>query len=698
MSSAVQSAVASLPFPSLRTRRAPAPARPPAPSASSARANPGSSLEKRKSRVSDKLRKRQTMRYAGVPGMPGVPGVPPLPGQAEARVPVIPAGVDYARFAPEVPPGTAGSGISGMTMGMGLGMVREEGGLREDPRALDMEVLAGDKFDADAYLRQKLARSSEGELSTLRATLESAHIATQTDLRRNVFKNYEEFVLISKEISTLENDMLELKESLGEWRAMPELLSVEEPLTSADRRKAARSSLADLQTLYTVQLQALHTSIEGSAKHLPIIPGRHVVLESPNLFELNPATYKVEKPVHVVLLDDSLLVASKRRRRVGEGGRLVADRCWGLSEILVLDVKDTADITNAVKIKRGKETVVYRSDKPSEKRALLAAFRQVAEDLQSKKRREREGEQERRRMTVADAVPANSRAGNEKNEKDANAVTEFSDELTVAIALRDWDLSVELVEKGKSLLASVSSSSADTVKSKLSNFEQTLKTSILEDLSSPVHRKAAVVHLCGLLTRLGAAIDARDTFLRTRSEVIRRRARAIRFEGDIAAYINELAVVTFTGIKLTSDWYTSAFRENDMASGMVQWAKGEVELYGTSFRRQVYGPDVSLDVISESIAAVRVQSKRLLQESGLDFSFLLDDLLMKADVPNTPRPPQVLGNGSGNGSSGGVSAGGEGTVLDATPRAGVPSLQSPKPPSRSRQRPASQLPTPRGGA
>ncbi|EJU02641.1 hypothetical protein DACRYDRAFT_78498 [Dacryopinax primogenitus] len=650
------SAVANaLQFPSLRTRRAPGAARPAGPAP-----NAGPMMDKRKSRVGDKLRKRQTMRYAaGIPGLPGI-GAPPLPGQAEARVPVIPAGVDRFDEREEEP-----------------GVTEEV--LREDPRALDMKVLAGDKFDPDAYLRQKLARSSEGELSMLRITLETAHMATQTDLRRNVFKNYEEFVLISKEISTLENDMLELKESLSEWRAMPELLSVDEPLTSADRRKATRSSLADLQTLYTVQLQALHASIEGSAKHLPIIPGRHVVLESPNLFELNPATYKVEKPVHLVLLDDSLLVASKRRRRVGEGGRLVADRCWGLSEILVLDVKDTADITNAIKIKRGKETVVYRSEKPSDKRALLAAFRQVAEDLQSKKRREREGEQERRRMTVADVSA--TRGGNVQSEKDASTVAEFSDELTVAIALRDWDLSVELIEKGKSLLAAVSPSSADSVKSKLSTFEQSLRSSILSDLSSPIHRKASVIHLVGLLTRLGAAIDARDALLRMRSEVIRKRARAIRFEGDIMQYVNELAVVTFTGIKFTSDWYTSAFKENDMASGMVQWAKAEVELYATSFRRQVYGPDVSSEVISESLNAVRVQSKRLLQDSGLDFSFLLEEML-RADLPETPRPPPLFVSDSED-----IGGSGEGTLLDATPRQGVPNLNSPKPPTRSRQRP-----------
>lgn len=36
--------------------------------------------------------------------------------------------------------------------------------------------------------------------------------------------NYADFVLISKEIATLENEMLELKGVLEEWRAVPESL------------------------------------------------------------------------------------------------------------------------------------------------------------------------------------------------------------------------------------------------------------------------------------------------------------------------------------------------------------------------------------------------------------------------------------------------------------------------------------------
>ena len=54
-------------------------------------------------------------------------------------------------------------------------------------------------------------------------------------------------------------------------------------------------------------------------------------------------------------------------------------------------------MTNVFKIRHGKETHVYRTETPAEKRGLLAQFRQVAEELSAKRRKEREGEHERRK-------------------------------------------------------------------------------------------------------------------------------------------------------------------------------------------------------------------------------------------------------------------------------------------------------------
>lgn len=260
-------------------------------------------------------------------------------------------------------------------------------------------------------------------------------------------RNYAEFVVISKEIATLENEMLELKTVLEEWRTVPDTLegswgdddlllgsaslpSLPSPhadlllagASSAPNRRTQRNSLADLATLYKSQLSALWEGVEGSQKLLPYIPVRHLIAESATFVELNSATYKPKQHVHLFLLNDALLVSIKKRRGTGLGGkvRLVAERCFNLSEIVVVDLKDgggalapawqvagaTADpiclleLNNAVKIKRGKETLIFRTDKPEEKRILLLAFKKVAEELMSRKRKDMLNEAEARKGDV----------------------------------------------------------------------------------------------------------------------------------------------------------------------------------------------------------------------------------------------------------------------------------------------------------
>ena len=62
-------------------------------------------------------------------------------------------------------------------------------------------------------------------------------------------------------------------------------------------------------------------------------------------------------------------------------------------------------MTNVFKIRNGKETHVYRTETPNEKKSILSQFRQVAEELSQKRRREREGEHERRKsMWQGDSV------------------------------------------------------------------------------------------------------------------------------------------------------------------------------------------------------------------------------------------------------------------------------------------------------
>ncbi|KAF8131603.1 hypothetical protein EV363DRAFT_1398693 [Boletus edulis] len=511
---------------SLRSRR-PSESRPLKRHASKLAKAPSTRQNARKSTVDDKMKKRMSLRYAEI-SSPTDAFVP--------SVPTIPLGL---RPGPPRDPDE---------------IVKDVAHLKENPRVLDQRLLEKEGFNPDDYLKAKLANSTEAELKSLQSSLRSLKDDTAVELQRNVFKNYAEFVLVSKEISVLENEMLELKESLQEWKSMPSLLHIDESASVAERRRNARSSVVDLRIIYASQMQTLHSQISGSAKFAPATPGRHVITEMDGVWELNAATYKVINMVRFVILDDAVLVA--RRKRGGTvaptagtsnaaetAGKLVAEKCWPLNEMLVLDTKDTPSMTNVFKVRHGKETHVYRTDAPTDKKTLLGQFRQVAEELGVRKRKEREGEHERRKSLWASA---NSEA----------------------IALRDWPRAVKLAESARAhpslspLIAALTSALA----------------------GCPRSPKELKVYMCG-------------------------------------------ALVMFTAIKHTADWFLAGFVEHEMTSGFIDWAKKQIELFAEMFRKQVYSSDVDQATINEALKITHSQSRKLLQEFGLDFRYLLDDLL-----------------------------------------------------------------------
>lgn len=576
---------------------------------------------------------------------------------------------------PPVPglPGAAGQSM--MSLGMTVSLLGDEDLMDRTAAKDDKKLLEDENFEPETFLKLKLANSTEAELKSLQSSLQGAKNDVNSELQHNVFKNYAEFVLISKEITSLESEMLELKDLLSEYKSMPSVLHIPDPtaLASSSNYVYKRSSVTDLRIMYLNQMQELHAHIEGAAKFAPVTPGRHVVAEFESVLSLNAATYKVVGRVRFVLLDDLVLVARRRRRNVGatnvgadggggtvNEGKLVAERCWPLSEMLVLDTKDSARMTNVFKIRHGKETHVYRTENPADKKSLLSQFRHVAEELAAKKRKEREGEHERRKTILqvgggggdrnsippmpdwmtelakrGGEIPGTESGAKEKAERDALWVGEWADDLTVAIALREWEKAVTLVEQGKAKLAIT-----PLLGNKLPTLTSLLTNSLLSSLSLPTVRKSSVVFLISLLLRLKAGPAARSTFLDMRTKVLKAHVRKIRFEGHVGAYVGDLAVVYFTGIKHTADWFLASFKENEVSSTFVDWAKKQLEDFAEIFRKQVYTSDVDSTVMEDAMKITFTQSKKLLQEFGLDFRFLLDSLLVakpKETIKPTPH-------------------------------------------------------------
>ena len=159
--------------------------------------------------------------------------------------------------------------------------------------------------------------------------------------------------------------------------------------------------------------------------------------------------------------------------------------------------------------------------------------------------------------------------GNTSTNKDSSWIEDVSDNLAVLIATREFEEAVAMVERCKEALPMTKSdpSLSQVFKTKLDLRSADLAAGLLKDLHALHLNKNSAVELAFWLHRLGDIDKAREAFLDGRAALVRKRVKQIKFEGDIEAYIGELAIVVFTLVKNTCEWYMAAFKDNKLASG-----------------------------------------------------------------------------------------------------------------------------------
>lgn len=256
-----------------------------------------------------------------------------------------------------------------------------------------------------------LAEATDQQLRDYQTSLRKLKNRASTDLQQNVYQNRTHFIKISKDAEKLNDDMRNLRSQLAEVSSLvsnlmskaniPESRPAPDDVATRSRKQANRSSVANLEAMWNVQLHSLWKTVEGSQKFLPAIPGRHVVTEQSTWVELDAATWKAKKRVHMVLLNDHLMVATESKKRVdpstaidGENDKKalsnkVAEKCWPLQDIDMVDLASMANtqdrkrIANAINIRCGHESFTYWSDRPSSdyKDKLLRDFRTASEEL-----------------------------------------------------------------------------------------------------------------------------------------------------------------------------------------------------------------------------------------------------------------------------------------------------------------------------
>ncbi|OJI96633.1 hypothetical protein ASPVEDRAFT_120766 [Aspergillus versicolor CBS 583.65] len=610
--------------------------------------------------TSDLVKRRYSTRFNQTPDFDGVPPVPSVP-----QVPSAYTGLKPPQSSRK--PSTESSG----------------------PPEVDLNVLRDPSLPVDRYVTSLLANASEDDIRQYQQSLKKIKNRTSTDLQQNVYQNRTQFIRISQEADKLKGEMKTLRSLMAELTTALGQTAIGDgpnPMSpTTDERiskRSNRSSVANLESMWNVQLQTLWKTVEGSQKFLPMVPGRHIVLETGNWAELDSATWKPKRPVHIVLLNDHLLVAAKKRKRVNQSSpnhrgpaptKLIAEECWPLQDVDMIDLganlgtgsaREEAEdrgITNAINVRVGSKPFTYRHDKrnSSAKSDLLATFRKTVEDLRRTLRTENEtvgknveslGYMNNRNSLLYSPKPdLNENTENSRDKPEVRIdvdgkqqnlrwVDSQVDELDIDIALQRFEEAVSNIDRLRKLARGLKGNAVaqDIINVKVderaARLAGVLSRSLVDTHSFPVTTKTNVTWL----TRLGFEDQARESYLKARSDNISKRIRACVFEGDLPLYIFQISYVYFTLIKNTIGIYQQCF-PSVMTSACIKWAKHHLDGFNALLTRQLSSVQRGTTVWQKCIDIVHEQAG-ILAEVGVDFTDLVAKGLEMTEDEKTTRP------------------------------------------------------------
>ncbi|KAI0875843.1 serine/threonine-protein phosphatase pp2a catalytic subunit [Hypoxylon argillaceum] len=578
-----------------------------------------------------------------------------LPSDFDAEKPPVPSmpNIDLSKYEQSVnsrPPPTRGPGGA--------------------PPVVDPKALRDPRLNPEQYVAAVLSEATEDEIRDYEDALRKLKARASSDLQQNVYQNRTQFIKISKEAEKLKSEMRslrnlfkELETNTNALRAASNKDSSAGEFSTGLSKRDKRSSVADRTALWNSQMQALYKNVEGSQKFLPNSMGRHVVQNAGPWIELDNATYKSRRSMQIFLLNDHLIVASRKKRKVdnpndarGPATKLVADRCWPLLDMEVVDMAATSEAFNGKNVKLadaimvrgvGQESFIYRTEKPddSEKSTLLLNIRKAVEELRKSLQSEMEANNKAKEtinyfasrdpglLQKTDLLETLSDIKDMLIEVDGKQhnlrwVEGQMDELDIDIALQRFDLAVDRVEKLKNLARGLKNNAIaqDFINFKVEERSTKLAGLIVRELVDTHDKSQKTRRNVSWLNRLGFEDRAREAYLEARSDLIQKRCRQCTFQGDLHSYIWQLSFVYFCNIRNTVSCFQSCFPQA-MMSACVKWAKEEVDAFNTILARQLSSTERGGEVWNQCMEQAKTHAQ-VLEAVQLDFR----DLVGK-DVP-----------------------------------------------------------------
>ncbi|KAF6024814.1 EXOC8 [Bugula neritina] len=482
-----------------------------------------------------------------------------------------------------------------------------------------LEALTSENFDLEKYVNTLTVEGDDGLLEG-RQKLQALGDETRRALKKNVYENYLKFIEAAKEIYILEGEMYQLNHMLTEQKNVME--NIMENSIASDKIEVDPTDEQDSRK----NLAFLMEKVEGCS-HVMEVSGRYLVHDG-DVVEIEPESFSLLQKCHMFLLNDSLMLATWQPNANKRGPiKYKFQALYELDSLAVVNVRDAGHVKNAFKVLMFPDTRMYQAENPKAKRQWLEYLEEVKKKkaAKDKARREALAAAERKELASPEGKnpsynPFDSEATAEGELFSMEGLKEVPEDLDVLIAQRDFEGAVDQIEEVNARLSEVMVKSPvlREYSSRVDHRVKQLTDILMQELLAPPERtmrsgtnsaRTAVTQLI----RLGKSAQACRLFLKNRDIVIRYNMRQLKIEGATSLYIRRLCEVFFDTLKETCKEFYKAFPQQFYGcfSGVIVWAREELESFVEVYKRQVFGSKSGISAIADCVYIARTSCTKV---------------------------------------------------------------------------------------
>lgn len=518
---------------------------------------------------------------------------------------------------------------------------------------------------------------TDDAIHAIHRSLQSSHECTVSELGKNFYKNYAEFVKVAQEADKFESDLNTMRAMISQLKGFSNDITgvrdIFEQVTIVE--EGGNVETPQLSTIETVPAPKIECDPELQAKLKRItdlVPEALKYVEETKFVLMESSTMAIYlekqwKPAQIWLLSNGCLIASRKAKvslTQGVRHKLTFERFYHVDALQISDVKDTADLENCFKLKNVENGSIFlHTESEEEKSNLMQLIQKIIQDhldqqqqtkpsdLAGKLFKTEANKSTHRRTSSACTSGTVSRPSlydscfdhQELSPDSFNNFEKTLEDLSEALSCTNYDYAIDLVEKRKNTeffdifnmffvvkfdfdKVNFTSPLVNSLKIKFNELRNQLASFLFIEISDPLINQTKMVAHIQKLIILGFIEEARERFFISQSELIKAKMLKIQYYGDVFASVALLSSITFESIETAFAWFNQSFMDAKLMSAFVSWSRNEISHFCEIFSKQALRKDLSMEILSECIQDA-LNKCRNLGQCGLDLSIFLEDCL-----------------------------------------------------------------------